>query len=491
MIRTKTMDNLDSVLYSADEVQLDRELCKRSLYEFMQLAWDVIEPARGFTEGWHIEAICEHLEAVFRGEIKRLVINVPPGSTKSLSCGVFFPAWVWSQNPGKKFIFGSYSDRVSYRDGRRTLRLIQSEWYQERWGTVYEIGKGEKSVVKLENDKGGFRMSTTVGGAVTGEHADIQVVDDPHKPLEVTGSMHVAKNALDRVQHWWDETMSSRMVSLDESARIIIMQRLHAADLAGVAVNRDGYDHLMLPMRFEPTRRCTTGIGFTDPRTEPEELLCPERFPLRAVETLTKELGPRGAAAQLQQNPIPAEGSILKEAYMQYYNVRPSRFQLQIQSWDCTFKEDGTSYVVGTVWGSIDEQYYLLDRFRERVGFVDTCKAIEAMTAKWPRAQYKLVEAKANGNAVVDALRKRISGFKLVEPEGGKIARTHAIEPLFESGAVFLPCPDLAPWIGEFVAELTGFPSMEYDDQVDSTTQALVFLQTKRLGRFREAMRKA
>lgn len=486
-------DNLEELFQKTSEIGLDIELASRSYADFVDIAWDIVEPSRPMVWGWHNDAICEHLQAVYEGQLRRLVINVPPGTMKSLGCCVFFPAWVWSQDPRKKFIFASYSDTVSLRDSKRCKRLIEHAWYQERWGDKYQLFRDDRAAGKYANDKGGFRLATTVKGGVTGEHADIQVVDDPTKPLEVTKSMHVAQTALDEVKTWWGETMSSRLVDFETSARIVIMQRLHEDDLAGHLLKEGGYEHLMLPMEFEPKRKCYTSIGFEDPRTKEGELLCPARIPAEAVEQTKRELGSRGAHAQLQQNPTPAEGSIIKAHWAKYYQIIPKRFTLMIQSWDCTFKDGTTNdFVCGQVWGVVDSEYYLVDQIKERMGFVDTCKAIRALTLKWPKATYKIVEDKANGPAVVDALRKQIPGFKLVNPEGGKIARVHAVEPIWESGNVYLPCPEMAPWVyapDGFLDEITGFPARAHDDQVDAMSQALIFLETKSLGRLR-ALRK-
>jgi len=369
--------------YDLDEIQ--KELCEASFYDFLELAWPIIEPSRPFVPNWHLEAMCEHLEACYYRDIRRLAITVPPGTTKSVTTSIAFPAWVWLKNAKEKFIFGSYSETVSKRDSIRCRRLIGAMWYRRKWGNV-RIDPKMDNLIKFANLEGGFRTITTIKGGITGEHADFQVVDDPIKPLEVSKSLTVAQNTLEEVREWWSGTMATRIVDHSSSVRIIIMQRLHEADLAGDVIS-EGYEHLMIPMEYEKERTKTTSIGFVDPRTEERELLCPERFDREAVEQLKKDLGKRGAEAQLQQNPTPKSGSILKEEYIQYYTKAPAIFQKVIQSWDCTFKEDGTSFVVGQVWGTVNEYYYLLDQVRGRWGLVDTCKQIKLLSKKHPRAK--------------------------------------------------------------------------------------------------------
>lgn len=483
-------------LLAVEDIELEREICSRSFHEFIPLAWPSVEPTKDFVDNWHIGAICEHLEAVIDGQINRLVINVPPGTMKSLSVCVFFPAWTWGPRrlPGTKFIFASYSSMQSpsFRDSARTRDLILSPFYQDRWGMDYRLTS--KPSGKFWNNFSGWRMATTVQGGVTGEHADIQVVDDPIKPYEVSKSLHVTGRALAECLTWWNETMSSRLVDIVKSARIIIMQRLHDADLAGAVLKEGGYTHLMLPHKFERKRRCITSIGFSDPRTEEGELLFPARFPLEGVDQQAKEMGSRAARAQHQQDPILAEGNIIKGEWIQQWEERtlPFRWVTMIQSWDCAFKgNEDSDFVVGQVWGlAEDGKFYLLDQVRERMGLVDTCKAIKRMTVKWPKAHRKLIEDKANGPAVFDTLKKRVLGMTLVNPEGGKEARVHAMEPLWENGDVLIP-PDSYEWVSDYIAELTGFPAKENDDQVDSTSQALIYFQSKSIITLQQAMEKS
>jgi predicted phage terminase large subunit-like protein len=484
-------DHILDTFDAATEIAIDREIASRGMVPFIELAWHEVEPARPFVHGWHIDALCDHLEAVMNKELSRLVINVPPGTMKSLGTSVLFPSYVWTKHPQTRFIFGCYADKIARRDSLKTRRLFSGKWYQDRWGhTAAPDYQKEFSGTIFSTTQNGFRMSTTVGGQVTGEHADIQVVDDPIKPLDVTGSMSVTSNALETAVTWWDETMSTRLIDFEKSARIIIMQRLHQGDLAGHVLKAAGYEHLMLPMEYEPKRKCFTSIGFEDPREEAGELLFPERFPRDAVDQLKRELGPRGSAAQLQQDPTPASGTIFHRNQIQFYKTIPTNLQNTIQSWDCTFKETGSSYVVGQVWANKGSDFYLLDQVRDRMSFSTTCESIKHLTAKWKKSYKKLIEAKANGMAVADALKSVISGIVLVEPKGGKEARAHAVESLFAGGNVWLPHPEIAPWIETFIEELIAFPAAVNDDQVDAMTQALTHLRGKNIMRLREAMAK-
>ncbi len=471
----------------ADSIALDRELARDGLRAYLETAWDTVEPAIPFVGNWHVDAICDHLEAVRRGDIKRLVINVPPGTGKSLSCCVFFPTWTWTDEPQRKFITASYAGLVSKRDSLRARQLLESKWWRDRWGQQMAPNSDMWTAAHYKNQQGGFRLGVTVSGSVMGEHGDIQIVDDPLKPLEVDGkSAAVTDTALQKASVWWRTTMTSRLVSIKDSARIIIMQRLHEGDLAGEAVAA-GYEHLLLPMAYEAGCGKTTSIGWSDPREEEGELLFPERFPEEDLELIESELGARAYAAQYQQRPTPKGGNIFKETDFKYYTtedhpipgvptIQLSKLDHQIQSWDCTFKETANgSYVVGQVWAQTrgKQDLYLLDQVRDRWGLTGTCDALKGLTVKWPRAYRKLVENKANGPAVEDALRDKVTGIVLVEPGGGKEERAHAAEPTVSGGLVWLPHKAIAPWVVGFVSEATQFPVAARDDQVDTMTQAI------------------
>ncbi len=473
-------------------IDIDRALVKKGgLRQFIKLAWPQVEPARPFVAGWHIDAIAEHLEAISHGQLHRLVINIPPGCMKSLTCCVFWPAWVWTFRPECKWIYASYAIGLSQRDNLRMRRLIESEWYQARWGKVFKPLRDNWGAIKFMNDHAGFRLCTSTDGTVTGEHADVQVCDDPIKPQDARGGALATKTMLNSCLEWWNETMASRLVDFDKSARVIIMQRLHMHDLAGAVLKDGGYEHLCLPMEFEPQSTCTTSIGFRDPRISANQPLWPERFSSEAVAQLKKELGARGEAAQLQQHPVPLTGSVFEKEHVHYWTERP-QVKTVISSWDCTFKETGSSYVVGQVWGVTADahSYVLLDQIRKRMSFSETLSAIRKISVAYPFCSAHLIEEKANGSAIIDILQDEIPGIYPVLPQGGKEARAHAVESLWSNGQVILPSPELYPWVNDLVQELLEFPSSLFDDQVDSMTQALSWLRERvlRLKTFSKSM---
>lgn len=457
-------------------VAAERELGLRgSLLDFVDMSWEHVEPGQPFLNTWHLGLLAEHYEACLRGEIHRLVVNIPPGMSKSLTTCVFFPTWVWIRNPSLRFLFASNDIGLTTRDAGRSLQLMQTGWFKERWGDRVILPR-VPPVREIENSAKGWRFATSLEGKAVGRHADFQIIDDPIKPKGIT------KTTLEEARNWMSNTLASRWRKPGLECRILIMQRLHTDDLAQHMID-EGAVHLNLPMEFEPTARCETKWGF-DKRTEDGELLCPERFNEAAVATLKKDMGGMVAAAQLQQRPVPEGGAVFQRAWFKHWTVMPSKFHQVLMSVDCTFKDALTSdYVVIQVWGRVGPTFYLLDQVRARMGFEQTMQAVKSVRKKWPRVTGILIEDKANGSAVIEMLSKEISGVIAIDPQGGKEARASAIAPLIEAGDVQFPDPNLPgyEWVNlEYEPELAVFPMGRNDDQVDGTSQALNYMHQKR-----------
>lgn len=447
----------------------------RSLRHYVYLAWPIVEPTREYVSSWHVDAMCDHLSALFFGEIKTLLINVPPGCMKSLTTSVFFPTWAWRKRPDTRWMFSSYDSELSTRDSMKRRLIYENGWYRSVSPKV-RLRSGSDQKTFYESTEGGYQMATSVGGHTTGEHPDFQVVDDAHNVKRATSETERAV-----VLNWHDQAWSTRGVARDVR-RVYVMQRVHEGDLSGHLLRRSrelGLVHLCLPMEYEPKRMITTPLGFQDPRTDEGELLCPSLLGPAAVSTLKVALGSYGTAGQLQQRPAPAEGGIFKETWWQWYenlkDVEP--FDELAMSWDMTFKKTGTSWVVGQVWGRKGARCYLLDQVRGKWGFVETKQQFLMLCVKWPDAVAKFVEDKANGTAVMDELGATVQGIVAVEPEGGKESRAHAVSPIVEAKNVFLP--RAAGWVDDFVAEASAFPNGLNDDQVDCMSQLLIRFKHK------------
>lgn len=465
-------------------VSVDRELGARGgLARFVKLAWKLVEPTQELVWNWHADLICEHLEACSRKEIRKLILNVPPGCMKSSLVSVFWPVWHWiadpdqfGGDPGARWFRGSYDGGLTLRDAGKAYDLMCSRWFRDRWGHMFTLTSGAAKG-DYWNSRMGWAFAASMGGAVTGKHFDFHIVDDPHKPKDLTPVGLKAANAFMR-------TLTTRRRNPATLVQVLVMQRLHERDLAGEMIDEGGWEVLSLPMRFEEARRSVTSVG-CDPRKEEGELLFPVRFPEEAVAEIEKGLGGREsqeAASQLQQRPTPESGLIFKAEWFKGYLSLP-RFDRMLQSWDMTFKATkGTDSVCGQVWGIKGSDMYLVHQVLKRMTFTESVAAVQAVSRQFPRAHAKLIEDKANGPAVIDTLGKKLPGLIPITPEGGKVARANAVTVCFEAGNVWHPHPSIAPWVKAHQGSLLAFPAGRHDDDVDACTQALNYSLKKNRG---------
>lgn len=301
---------------------VERIECENSMAEFVRRAFPVVEPGTAFIGNWHIDAICNHLDAMYMGTIKNLVINIPPGTMKSLLTSVFFPAWIWTHDPSQCFMYASYDQKLSTRDSLRCRGLIESSWYQSHWGHKFHLTSDQNEKTKFSNSRGGWRIATSTKGRGMGEHPHWLMVDDPNN----TGKAQSEADRLHVSEQWWDGAMSSRGRMLEGHHRCVTQQRVHPGDLTGHILKKFGGDplhlkdpgewqHLRLPMEYEEELHCETPI-FSDPRTEPRELLWPNGFSRELVEAIKLDMTELISAGQLQQRPTVAGGLVFRREWL-------------------------------------------------------------------------------------------------------------------------------------------------------------------------------
>jgi len=451
------------------------------LKEFTKSSWQAIEPGRDFYDNWHIDAVSDHLQAVVEGDIKRLIINIPPRHMKSISVAVALPAWAWTIQPEKKFLYASYAGSLSIRDSVKCRRLLDSRWYKEHFGETFKLTSDQNQKQRFENNKTGARIATSVDGALTGEGGDIIVIDDPHNVRESESS-----TVREGVLEWWDQAMQTRLNDPKTGAFIIIMQRVHENDLTGHILSNelgDEWDHLCLPARYEighPTITRST-LNFFDPRTEEGELLWPDRIDDKTLANLERSLGSYAAAGQLQQRPMPKGGGILKAEWWVPWEKEelPNNIEYVLQSWDTAFStKENSSYSARTTWGVFRSNgqvnVIVIDMWYDRVSYPELRKIAQESYEEW-EPDAVLIEKKASGQSLLQDLR--MAGIPVLEysPDRDKQARAHASSALLEDGRIYFPFNK--KWAKDLIDICAAFPAGDNDDIVDTCTQAWLRLR--------------
>lgn len=480
---------LEHALVNPDDalLDLDRLDAEDSLLDFIKLTWPILEPRREFIDGWAVHAICEHLEAVSAGEITKLLINVPPGCMKSLTTNVFWPAWEWGprDHPEIRYVGASYSQDLTIRDNRRCRNIITSDLYQRLWGDRFRLMEDQNAKVKFETDKTGFKIATSVGGVGTGERGDRFIIDDPHNVKDAESDTK-RESAL----QWFTEVVPTRVTDPDNSAIIVIMQRVHERDVSGLILASElGYDHLMLPMEYEEDHpyRTRTVIDFQDPREEEGELLWPDRFSADYLEgTLKPALrawgGTYAEAGQLQQRPAPRGGGLFKRDWFQFLESPPAQVSRRVRGWDLAATANAGSYTAGVKMSMTYEGNVVIEdvvRGQLSPGQVEnlilTCAKNDGHETGIDIPQ----DPGQAGKAQRMHLIRKLHGYdaRSTPETGSKEDRALPLAAQAESGNLYLV---RAPWNDQFIAEATMFPAGRYKDQVDGSSRSYARLIRKR-----------
>jgi len=451
---------------------------------------------------WHHEVLCDYLDKFVSGEVKRLMIFLPPRNGKSELVSRRLPAYILGKDPDASIIATSYTADLSSMMNRDVQRILDSNDYSNLFPETRLFGSNVRTVAKgsyLRNSdifevvghKGVYK-SAGVGGAITGMGCKYGIIDDPIKNRAEAESI-TYRNAL---WAWYTSTFYTR---LEKDARVLItLTRWHEDDLAGRLLklahenpDADQWEVITFPALAEEIKH-SADIRQTG------EALWPGKYPLKELSTMKATMGSYEWNALMQQRPSSVGGNIIQRQWWKYWHFRgqnlppvtvktpdgeyilidseelPLSFDELIQSWDMAFKDTKASaYVVGQVWARSKARKYLLDQLRDKMDFVKTIQAVKTLTTKWPKAVGKLVEDKANGPAVISALKRDVQGLIEVQPDGTKEARAFAVSPQIEAGNVYLPHPMIFNWVGDFLEEVTNFPNSVYKDQVDAMTQAL------------------
>ena len=513
---------------SNDLTQIQAELGRRNLFRFFQDAWHIMDPAV-FCPTWHLEALCEHLQYVSSGDILRLIVSMPPRMTKSLTCSVAWPVWEWIDRPTTQFLTSSYDVGLSTRDALKSRRLMESVWFQERWGDSFKFRSDENQKSRYSNTLGGHRIAISSGGRTTGEGGDIILLDDSHNAREAYSDIK-----REGIIEWYDNAMRSRLNNQNTGRIVHVGQRVHEADVIGHVINKEGrctveedgkWVHLVMPNEFRPQTRCILSlpkeikkavadpdyepeISFQDPRTEEGELLNPGRLGQAATEALKPPVGMslRDYNSQYQQDPAADDGLILKRSWWlpwefpewhpDSHKKRPMpQCETIIQIYDTAFEEEEENdYSARTTWGVFlhtPEKMHettgqlirgkekrcaiLLEAWHDKLPFPDLRREAMSSYDDWD-PDWVLIEKKASGHSLIQELRQSGVPVKKVDPKGkDKVLRAHISSAPLEQGCVFY-VPKYLNGI-DVIEECAKFPMGQYDDYVDTVVMLLAFLR--------------
>jgi predicted phage terminase large subunit-like protein len=453
-------------------------LLRADLYSFIERAFYELNPETAFAPAWHIELIAAKLEACARGEIRRLIINLPPRHLKSHCISIAFVAWYLGHYAARHVICASYGKDLAEKLARDCRSIIQSAWYQMTFAT--RLSPLRQAVDDFMTTDSGTRLATSVGGVLTGRGADLIVIDDPLKPDEA-----LSESQRKAVNSWYDNSLLSRLNDKNKGCIIVTMQRLHQDDLVGHVLEQEGWDVLSLPAIAEEPQsfQIQGAFGRRIVHWQTGEPLHAARESLPVLEGIRRTMGEYNFASQYQQSPMPQGGAIIKSEWLRHCEPAdwPTSFSKIVQSWDTANKATELSdFSVCTTWGVKDGDFYLLDVLRKRLEYPDLKKAVIQQRRRFA-ANKVLIEDKASGTQLIQELRR--DGERNIEPYMplpgmDKIMRLCTQSTAFETGKVLLP--KYAPWLADYTSELLGFPGSKHDDQVDSTTQALHFLRQQR-----------
>src|SRR6202035_4174029 len=446
-----------------------KEILRLDLGYFAQHCFCELNPQAAFLPNWHIEVIAAKLAAVRAGRIRRLIINLPPRHLKSLLASIAFPAWCLGHDPSAQILCVSYAQDLADKLARDCRSIMMSPWYRQMFPT--RLAPHRQAVQEFITTRQGYRLATSTGGVLTGRGADIILIDDPLKPEEA-----LSEAQRQTANDWYDHTLYSRLNDKRHGVIVIIMQRLHEDDLVGHVLGQEQWEILSFPAIAEKDEehRIETIL---EPRRfiRPQgEALHPDREPLEVLDRIRRTIGEYNFAGQYQQSPAPLGGGLVKSDWFRRYreNELPERFDRIVQSWDTANKVTELSdFSVCTTWGISGKDLFLLGVFRRRLEYPALKRAVREQQNLF-HATEVLIEDKASGTQLIQELiADGCHGVTRYQPDCDKIMRLNAQTAMIENG--FVHIPETAPWLDEYLHELTVFPKGKHDDQVDSTAQFL------------------
>jgi predicted phage terminase large subunit-like protein len=442
---------------------------------FVAKVFQTVSPGDVYLDNWHIDAIVHQLMLVHGGSIRRLIITQPPRSLKSICASVAFVAWCLGHDPTKRFACASYSLELAATFARQFRAVVTSDWYRALLPAMRLAKDTEAECVTTD---GGGRFAVAVGGSFTGRGADVIIIDDALKADEAH-----SEKARRAVNEWYGTTLLSRLDDKKTGSIIVVAQRLHEEDLPGQLLRNGSWQHLNLPAIAEEDQEIPIGPDTIHHRKK-GEVLHPEREPIEVLEKIKSEMGSLTFAAQYQQRPIPVGGNLVKRDWIQCYETAPNRETGTriIQSWDvASTTGDRNDWSVCTTWAVVRRNYFLLDVWRGRLEFPRLKQKLIELALDY-RPHTILIEQAGPGLHLIQEFRANpVAGVPVpigIKPEGDKVVRMEAQSARFEARQIHLPHD--APWLSEFLHEILCFPHTRHDDQIDSVSQFLNWIESSR-----------
>ena len=448
---------------------------EKNLAHFIRAAWHVLEPQTQYLHNWHIDAMAEYLEAVELGQIKRLMINVPPRYMKSIAVSVCYPAWVWLRNPAQRFICGSFAEDLSTKHSVDRRKIIQSEWYRRAWGDRFHLEDDQNQKTEFSNNHRGHMIATSVGSSAIGRGGNRLIFDDPLNPKEAMSDLkREAANA-------WVDNLSTRLDDKKNGAIIGVMQRLHEKDPAGHLQAKEKWEILSLPAEATEKTIIVFPISKKKVTREAGQILWPEREGKPELEMMKISLGSAAYQAQYQQDPRPQEGGFFKRHWWRFWNELPMDRHMRVQFWDCADKPGVSNDLsVCATWDWGPKGYHLVDYWEGKVAFPELEAAAKNLFAQHqPNAI--VIEDKAAGIQLIQNLRVATEAKYPVIPynpgKKDKVVRAAGAAPTVEAGNCFLPSN--RPWVELFISRHEKFPNSDYLDPIDTTSMMVDFFKTR------------
>ncbi|HEU5048592.1 MAG TPA: phage terminase large subunit [Rickettsiales bacterium] len=445
-------------------------ILRNSLASFIEKTYYTVAASQAYVRNWHILLIADALERCERGEIKRLIINLPPRSLKSVCASVAFPAWLLGRDPRRRIICVSYSDELAGKHARDCRSMIESSRYK-RVFPFTRLNPHKRSEGEFETTCGGCRISTSVGGTLTGRGGSFIIIDDPLKPQDA-----LSDTRRNNVNQWYNNTLFSRLDNKETGCIIIVMQRIHLDDLVGFVQQNEEWTVLNLPaIAINDEVHCLSN-GEKLKRAA-GVVLNPTLESAATLAGIKANMGSYNFSAQYQQEPVPDSGNIIKWEWFRTYDelpVRQSGRDRIIMSCDTAMKaHDGSDYSAFIIAREIDRRLYILDVFRDKLDFPQLRRKILELMGEF-NVHTLLIEDKGSGTALIQQLYRDGIGAIAYEPKGDKKDRAVTQSAYIEGGQVHIP--EYASWLDDFRQEIVAFPYGRNDDQVDALSQLIDWL---------------